>query len=49
MLRLLFAAALIVLTAGCAMLQPAATQVRPAREAIEAFRIEGRIAVRRAG
>ncbi|MBK7137145.1 MAG: outer membrane lipoprotein LolB [Rhodocyclales bacterium] len=49
MLRLLSAAALIALTAGCAMLQPAATQVRPAREAIEAFRIEGRIAVRRAG
>ncbi len=49
MLRLLFAAALIALTAGCATLQPAATQARPAREAIEAFRIEGRIAVRRAG
>ena len=41
MLRLLSAAALIALTAGCATLQPAATQVRPAREAIEAFRRSG--------
>jgi outer membrane lipoprotein LolB len=47
--RTLLAAALILLLAGCAMLEPVATAPRPAREAIEAFRIEGRIAVRRAG
>lgn len=48
MLRILSAVALLVLTAGCAMLETAAPASRPAREAIEAFRIEGRIAVRRA-
>lgn len=48
MLRTLLAAAFLVLTAGCAMLETAAPASRPAREAIEAFRIEGRIAVRRA-
>jgi outer membrane lipoprotein LolB len=43
-------AAMIALTAGCATLpDPAATAARPPREAIESFRIEGRIAVRRAG
>jgi outer membrane lipoprotein LolB len=47
--RTLLAAVFLVLTAGCAMLETAATAPRPAREAIEAFRIEGRIAVRRAG
>lgn len=49
MLRILLAAAFFSMTAGCAMLEPAATMPRPAREAIEAFRIDGRIAVRRAG
>lgn len=49
MRRILLAAAFLALMAGCAMLEPAATAPRPAREAIEAFRIEGRIAVRRAG
>lgn len=49
MLRLLLAAALLALTAGCAMMETVATAARPARETIETFRIEGRIAVRRAG
>lgn len=48
MLRILSAAVLFALTAGCAMLEPAVTTSRPSREAIEAFRIEGRIAVRHA-
>lgn len=43
-----FLAVLIALTAGCAALEPAAPLDRPARESIEAFRLEGRIAVRRA-
>ncbi|MDP1633524.1 MAG: lipoprotein insertase outer membrane protein LolB [Gallionellaceae bacterium] len=34
--------------AGCATVEMAATASRPVREAIEAFHIEGRIAVRRA-
>jgi outer membrane lipoprotein LolB len=49
MLRILLAAGFLALTAGCAMLETAATASRPAREAIETFRIEGRIAVRRTG
>lgn len=49
MLRTLLVAAFLLLAAGCATLEPAATALRPAREAIEAFRIEGRIAVRRTG
>lgn len=49
MLRILLAAAFLALMAGCATLETAATAPRPAREAIETFRIEGRIAVRRAG
>lgn len=49
MLRLFLAAASLALAAGCATLEPAGGASRPARESIEAFRIEGRIAVRRAG
>lgn len=49
MLRILLAAACLLLTAGCVTLQTAVTSPRPQRESIEAFRIEGRIAVRRAG
>lgn len=49
MLRILAAVVFLVLTAGCAMLETVATASRPERETIEAFRIEGRIAVRRAG
>jgi outer membrane lipoprotein LolB len=49
MLRTLLAVAFLALTAGCATLNSAVTTPRPAREAIDAFRIEGRIAVRRAG
>lgn len=49
MLRILLAAAFIALSTGCAMLEPVAMVSRPARETIESFRIEGRIAVRRAG
>jgi outer membrane lipoprotein LolB len=49
MFRILLAAASLVLATGCALLEPAATTARPARETIESFRIEGRIAVRRAG
>lgn len=49
MLRILLAAGFLVLTAGCAVLETAVTASRPVREAIEDFRIEGRIAVRRAG
>ena len=48
MLRILSAAVFLALTAGCAMLEPAVTTSRPSREAIEVFRIEGRIAVRHA-
>lgn len=48
-MRILLAAAFLVLTAGCAALETAAPAARPARQAIEAFRLEGRIAVRRAG
>jgi outer membrane lipoprotein LolB len=49
MMRNLPALALLFLSAGCALLEPAAATPRPARESIEAFRLEGRIAVRRAG
>ncbi len=49
MFRALFAAAFLVLVAGCATLETAETPSRPSRQAIEAFRIEGRIAVRRTG
>ena len=42
----LLAATLLVLSAGCATLGFEAAAPRPAREAIAAFRIEGRIAVR---
>lgn len=48
MLRSLPALALLALLAGCALLEPQASAPRPARDAIEAFRLEGRIAVRRA-
>lgn len=41
-------AILIVLASGCAVLETAQPSSRPLREAIESFRIEGRIAVRRA-
>lgn len=49
MRRILLLAVMLASTAGCAMLEPAPAATRPARETIEAFRIEGRIAVRRAG
>lgn len=47
MLRALLAAVILALTAGCATLDTGATALRPPRDTIEAFRIEGRIAVRR--
>ena len=46
MRRALLAAGLLALTAGCATVDLSAPVSRPARETIEAFRIEGRIAVR---
>lgn len=49
MLRALLAAGLLALAAGCATPGAVSTAPRPAREAIDAFRLEGRIAVRRAG
>lgn len=49
MLRTLLAAAWLALTAGCATVDPASMASRPARDAIDAFRIEGRIAVRHNG
>lgn len=49
MLRILPAVAVLALAAGCAALDTSVTMSRPAREAIDSFRIEGRIAVRRAG
>lgn len=49
MLRPLLAVALLALSAGCALLETVPATPRPGREAIEAFRLEGRIAVRRAG
>lgn len=48
MLRALLAASFFALAAGCATLGPLPAPARPAREAIDAFRMEGRIAVRRA-
>lgn len=42
-------ALLALLSAGCALIEPMASAPRPARETIEAFRLEGRIAVRRGG
>ena len=47
MLRALLSAALLMLTAGCALMETAATASRPGRDTVEAFRLEGRIAVRR--
>ncbi len=49
MLRTLLAAAFVAVAAGCATVDLPQSAVRPARETIEAFRIEGRIAVRHAG
>lgn len=49
MLRGLLAASFLTLAGGCAMLEPLPAPSRPVREAIDAFRMEGRIAVRRAG
>lgn len=49
MLRILPAVAILALAAGCAALDTSVTMSRPAREAIDSFRIEGRIAVRRGG
>ncbi|MBS3916250.1 MAG: outer membrane lipoprotein LolB [Sulfuritalea sp.] len=46
MLRVLLAVALLALTAGCATVDRAVLESRPLRETIDAFRIEGRIAVR---
>jgi outer membrane lipoprotein LolB len=48
MRRCLLALALLALSAGCALLEPQPSAPRPARETIETFRLEGRIAVRRA-
>ncbi len=49
MLRALLAAAWLVLAAGCATVDPASMASRTGRDAIDAFRIEGRIAVRHNG
>lgn len=49
MLRALLMAGLLALAAGCATVDREAMASRPARETIEAFRIEGRIAVRHDG
>jgi outer membrane lipoprotein LolB len=46
MRRAWLVAGLLALTAGCATLDQSAPVSRPARETIEAFHIEGRIAVR---
>jgi len=48
MARFLAAVALSTLIAGCTLLQATDTASRPTREAIASFRMEGRIAVRRA-
>lgn len=48
MMRVLLAAALLALTAGCATVDHPAMVSRPARASIEAFSLEGRIAVRHA-
>lgn len=49
MVRVLAAATGVLAMAGCALLEPVAAPSRPARDSIEAFRLEGRLAVRRAG
>jgi len=46
--RPFLAAIVLALSTGCAVLEPASAPPRPAREAIAAFRIEGRIAVHHA-
>ena len=48
-MRRLFLAVLIALTAGCVTLGPATPADRPARASVEAFALEGRIVVSRAG
>lgn len=47
--RALLAGLILALAGGCAVLEPMPLPSRPAREAIETFRIEGRMAVRHAG
>lgn len=49
MLRVLLGVAFLVLTTGCATVDRVALESRPLRETIDAFRIEGRIAVRHGG